>query len=124
MHINFTPERKRKFGKINTYPMLVIDNDVMEYSYIKSHTIISVYAHVNELTHYRYDKKSKLLELGGKFSISSRNIKTTNESIMNYNDREYALCFKYDFLNLEQFLSMTKAEKHTTIPKGMGLIVL
>ena len=124
MHINFTPDRKRKFGKINPYPMLFIDNGVMEYSYIKSHTIISVYAHVNELTHYRYDEKSKLLELGGKFSVSCRNTKTTNENIINYNDREYVLCFKYDFLNLEQFLSMTQAEKHATIPKGMGLIVL
>ena len=129
---------KKKTGilKSKYRPSLIIDGDILEYTFIKKRaktstefktdvilkknlakpvsTIVSVYMDLNDLHFVDYDKDNNHIFMVGKFSVSYRSADYEYESSVEYKDKLYGIEFLYDFVDINQFLKILSIHTKTT----------
>ena len=125
---NFTKQNRGLFKK-DFVPSLIIDNDIIEYTFIKnrvktkaelkndllvdksrlakpSSTVVSVYIDINDVVFVDYDKDTNHIFIACKFSVSYRSRTYEYESTEEYKDKLYGIEFIYDFNDPEKFVEL------------------
>ena len=131
MYYDFTIPKKKIFGTNKFYPTLIIDNKVIEYSFLKSRsktndelkfdvlsgnkkffkpvsTIVSVYMDMEKIQFVQYDKTTNKMLIGGRFHVAYRNMHTSQEIKSDFTARTFCISFDYNFKDLEMFLKLIR----------------
>lgn len=134
---------KKKTGKDKKryYPTLIIDKEVIEYTFIKSRpktkeelgndlrlkatrifkpvaTIVSVYIDLKDIKYIEYNKETDSVFLAGQFTVSYKNDYLKNEITKEYIDKLYCIEFPYNnFLDVDEFMEL--ASKNIKVDRLM-----
>ena len=135
MYKRFETKKKKGLTRGKNTDMLLIDNDVLEYTFVKRRaktlaemhddfqhpdvrkiyknieTTITVILDLKDLLFVKYDKALNNIIIVGKFVVMRKNAYYEQEMISNYDEEGSCFAFEYNFEDLDEFLKILNTAK-------------